>query len=40
MLFRSHLLSDDAINLTIRSAALQVLREHAVTEKKKDSPRT
>ncbi|HNV04075.1 MAG TPA: DHH family phosphoesterase [Vicinamibacterales bacterium] len=35
-----HLLSDDAINLTIRSAALQVLREHAVTEKKKDSPRT
>jgi nanoRNase/pAp phosphatase (c-di-AMP/oligoRNAs hydrolase) len=31
------LLSDDAINLTIRNLAVQFLREHAATEKKKDA---
>jgi len=31
------LLSDDAINLTIRSLAVQFLREHAASEKKKDA---
>jgi hypothetical protein len=33
------LLSDDAINLTIRNLALQYLREHAVSDKKKDVPK-
>jgi nanoRNase/pAp phosphatase (c-di-AMP/oligoRNAs hydrolase) len=31
------LFSDDAINLTIRNLAVSYLREHAATEKKKDS---
>jgi len=34
------LLSDDAINLTIRSLALQYLREHAAGDKKKDAPKS
>jgi nanoRNase/pAp phosphatase (c-di-AMP/oligoRNAs hydrolase) len=33
------LLSDDAVNLAIKRAALQYLREHAATDKKKDSAR-
>ena len=33
------LLSDDAINLTIKNLALQFLREHAASEKKKEVPR-
>jgi nanoRNase/pAp phosphatase (c-di-AMP/oligoRNAs hydrolase) len=31
------LLSDDAVNLTIKNLALQYLREHAASEKKKDA---
>jgi len=34
------LLSDDAINLTIKNLALQYLREHAASEKKKDAPKS
>jgi len=34
------LLSDEAVNVTIRNAALQFLREHAPAEKKKDAPKT
>jgi len=34
------LLSDDAINLTIKNLALQYLREHAASEKKKEPPRS
>ena len=34
------LFSDDAINLTIRSLALQYLREHAAGDKKKDAPKS
>jgi hypothetical protein len=33
------LFSDDAINLTIKNLALQYLREHAATDKKKDAPK-
>jgi nanoRNase/pAp phosphatase (c-di-AMP/oligoRNAs hydrolase) len=33
------LLSDDAINLTIRNMAMQFLHDHAPADKKKDSPR-
>jgi len=31
------LFSDDAINLTIKNLAVQYLREHAASEKKKDA---
>ena len=31
------LLSDNAVNLAVRSAALQYLREHPAADKKKDS---
>ena len=34
-----NLLSDDAINLTVRNLAVQYLREHAAGEKKKDAPK-
>jgi nanoRNase/pAp phosphatase (c-di-AMP/oligoRNAs hydrolase) len=33
------LLSDDAINLTIRNMAMQFLHDHAPADKKKDSPK-
>jgi len=33
------LLSDDAINLTIRNMAMQFLHDHAPADKKKDAPK-
>jgi hypothetical protein len=40
--FREHfgLLSDDAINLTIKNLALQYLREHAASEKKREAAKS
>jgi nanoRNase/pAp phosphatase (c-di-AMP/oligoRNAs hydrolase) len=34
------LFSDDAINLTIKNLALQYLREHAASEKKRDAAKS
>jgi hypothetical protein len=34
------LFSDDAISLTIRNLAVQYLREHAASDKKKDAPKS